>query len=130
MAELKVEVVAVERAIWSGEAREVVARTTVGELGILPHHIPLLGQLSDGGVVEIYPDSGDPMRIAAHGGFLSVDEEKVSILAENAELGEEIDVDRARAAYERASGAGPDDDDARAAALRARSRLIAAGQTV
>ena len=53
MATLHVELVAVERLLWSGEATMVVARTTEGELGILPRHAPLLGQLAEGGVVRI-----------------------------------------------------------------------------
>ena len=48
MATLHVELVAVERMIWSGEANMVVARTTEGELGVLPGHAPLLGQLAEG----------------------------------------------------------------------------------
>ncbi len=51
MATLQVELVAVERMIWSGEATMVIARTTEGELGLLPGHASLLGQLAEGGVV-------------------------------------------------------------------------------
>jgi F-type H+-transporting ATPase subunit epsilon len=123
-----VELVAVERRIWSGEATIVIARTTEGELGILPRHTPLLGQLADGGVVLIRQEGGEELVVAAHGGFLSVTEEGVSVLAEVAEVSTEIDVDRARRALESAQGAG-DDPDAKAAELRARSRLRAAGAT-
>ena len=72
MATLQVELVAVERKIWSGEATMVIARTTEGELGVLPGHAPLLGQLAEGGVVTIRTESGDDVIVAAHGGFLSV----------------------------------------------------------
>jgi F-type H+-transporting ATPase subunit epsilon len=123
-----VELVAVERRIWSGEATIVIARTTEGELGILPGHTPLLGQLADGGVVLIRQEGGEELVVAAHGGFLSVTEEGVSVLAEVAEVSTEIDVDRARRALESAQAAG-DDPDARAAELRAQSRLRAAGAT-
>ena len=92
MATLQVELVAVERKIWSGEATMVIARTTEGELGVLPGHAPLLGQLAEGGVVTIRTESGEDVVVAAHGGFLSVTERGVSILAETAEISTEIDV--------------------------------------
>jgi F-type H+-transporting ATPase subunit epsilon len=126
VATLQVELVAVERRIWSGEARMVIARTTEGELGVLPGHAPLLGQLAEGGVVTIRTESGDDMVVAAHGGFLSVTERGVSILAETAEISSEIDVDRAREALRRAGDAG-EDPEAQAAARRAIGRLRAAG---
>ena len=128
MATLQVELVAVERKIWSGEARMVIARTTEGELGILPGHAPLLGQLAEGGVVTIRgAEGGEDLVVAAHGGFLSVTDKGVSILAETAEISSEIDVERAREALRRAESAG-DDPEAVAAARRAQSRLRAAGQ--
>ncbi|MGY2084634.1 F0F1 ATP synthase subunit epsilon [Blastococcus sp. SYSU DS0539] len=128
MATLQVELVAVERKIWSGEATRVIARTTEGELGVLPGHAPLLGQLADGGVVTIRTESGDDMVVAAHGGFLSVTERGVSILAETAEISSEIDVERAREALRRAESEG-DSPEALAAARRAQSRLRAAGES-
>ncbi len=130
MATLQVELVAVERKIWSGEARMVIARTTEGELGVLPGHAPLLGELAPGGVVTIRTESGDDLVVAAHGGFLSVTESGVSILAETAEISTEIDVERAREALRRAEGEGDDDPEALAAARRAQSRLRAAGESV
>lgn len=129
VAALHVELVSVERLIWSGEATMVSARTTEGELGVLPGHAPLLGQLAEGGVVRIAQDGAEELVIAAHGGFLSVTERGVSVLAETAELAGEIDVDRARAALDRARAAG-DEPDARAAEARALSRLRATGQQV
>jgi F-type H+-transporting ATPase subunit epsilon len=129
VATLQVELVAVERKIWSGEARMVIARTTEGELGILPGHAPLLGQLAEGGVVTIRGAEGDDLVVAAHGGFVSVTERGVSILAETAEISTEIDVERAREALSRAE-AERDDPEAVAAARRAQSRLRAAGQDV
>ena len=128
MATLQVELVAVERKIWSGEAKMVIARTTEGELGVLPGHAPLLGELAPGGVVTIRTESGDDLVVAAHGGFLSVTENGVSILAETAEISSEIDVERAREALRRAEDEG-DDPEAVAAARRAQSRLRAAGES-
>ncbi|GAB3312887.1 F0F1 ATP synthase subunit epsilon [Geodermatophilus aquaeductus] len=127
MATLQVELVAVERTIWSGEASMVIARTTEGEIGVLPSHAPLLGELAPGGVVTIRTTEGEDVVAAAHGGFLSVTPQGVSILAETAEIASEIDVERAREALRRAEQAG-DDPDALAAARRAQSRLRAAGQ--
>ena len=128
MATLQVELVAVERKIWSGEATMVIARTTEGELGVLPGHAPLLGELAGGGVVTIRTESGEDVVVAAHGGFLSVTERGVSILAETAEIAGEIDVERAREALRRAEGAG-EDPEAVDAARRAESRLRAAGES-
>ena len=127
MATLQVELVAVEKTIWSGEASMVIARTTEGELGVLPGHAPLLGELAAGGVVRIRPESGDDLVVAAHGGFLSVTEHGVSILAETAEISTDIDEERAREALRRAEQAG-DDPESLAASRRAQSRLRAAGQ--
>jgi len=127
VATLHVELVAVERTIWSGEASMVIARTTEGELGVLPGHAPLLGQLAEGGVVTVRRDDGDDLIVAAHGGFLSVTARGVSILAETAEISSEIDVERAREALRRAEDAG-DEPEALDAARRAQGRLRAAGQ--
>src|SRR4051812_45235363 len=112
--------------IWSGEATMVIARTTEGELGVLPGHAPLLGQLAEGGVMTIRTDSGEDVIVAAHGGFLSITERGVSILAETAEISTEIDVARAREALSRAEGS--DEPEALDAARRAQSRLRAAGE--
>lgn len=84
MAQLQVRLVAVERIVWSGEADMVVARTTDGELGVLPGHIPLLGQLVDDTEVRVKRD-GDDLTWKIDGGFLSVTDDGVSVLAESAE---------------------------------------------
>ncbi|MGI8682311.1 MAG: F0F1 ATP synthase subunit epsilon [Mycobacteriales bacterium] len=124
MAELHVELVSPDRQVWSGEAEMVIARTTEGEIGILPRHAPLLGELVPG-PVRIRRAGDDDLVAAVHGGFLSVTEAGVSVLAESVELAEEIDVPRARAALERAGG----DEDAAEAARRAVARLRAAGES-
>ncbi|MFL6129035.1 MAG: F0F1 ATP synthase subunit epsilon [Mycobacteriales bacterium] len=130
MATVHVELVSVERLLWSGEARMVIARTTEGELGVLPGHAPLLGELASGGVVRIEQEDGGRIVFAVHGGFLSVTQDGVSILAELAEQADEIDTARAEQALERARAAGEDDPEAAAAASRALSRLRATGQPV
>lgn len=81
---LHVELVSVEREVWSGEASMVLARTTEGEIGILPGHAPLLGQLAEGFDVRISQDAGADIVVTVSGGFLSVTEQGVTILAESA----------------------------------------------
>jgi F-type H+-transporting ATPase subunit epsilon len=122
VAELHVELVSVEREVWSGEASEVIARTTEGELGILPGHTALLGQLADGGTVRILRPEGEVVA-AVSGGFLSVTDAGVTVLAEVAELAEDIDANRAQQAAERARAEGDDD-----ALRRAEGRLRAVGR--
>ena len=124
MAEMKVELVAVERRVWSGEANFVFARTTVGEIGVLPGHEPTLAQLEDAGIVRIDGTDGNSTTVAVHGGFLHITPDGVTILAESAEIGEEIDVSRARAALDRADTS---EGEGAAAAARAQARLKAAG---
>jgi F-type H+-transporting ATPase subunit epsilon len=125
---MHVELVSIEAAIWSGEATAVFGRTTEGELGILPGHTPLLGALEPGYPVRIVQDGGDELRIAVHGGFLSVHRDGVSVLAEQAEVSEHIDVARAREALNRTKEDG--DADEVAAHHRALARLRAAGEQV
>ncbi|WP_018653286.1 F0F1 ATP synthase subunit epsilon [Actinomadura flavalba] len=125
MATLKVGLVSPEREVWSGEAKMVVAQTTEGQLGVLAQHAPVLGVLEDDSVVKIEPADGGEMVLAVVGsGFLSVADDEVSVLAEFAELGTEVDRDAAqRALTEATSGDAPDEAGAR----RARARLRAAG---
>lgn len=118
MAEMDVEIVAVDRKIWSGEATFVFTRTTVGEIGIMPRHIPLVAQLIDDAMVRVEREDGDDLRIAVDGGFMSVTEEGVTILAESAEFDSEIN--------ETAAKEDSESDDPRIAA-RGRARLRAIG---
>jgi F-type H+-transporting ATPase subunit epsilon len=129
MATLKVGLVSPEREVWSGEARMVVAQTIEGQLGILPGHAPVLGVLLDGSVVKIEPsDGGEMVTAMVGGGFFSIAGDQVSILAEQAELGTEVDVASARQALESALAAGTEDDPV--SERRARARLRAAGSEV
>lgn len=123
MAEMTVELVAVERQVWSGQASFVLARTTVGEVGVLPGHESMLAQLEDAGVIRIDCTDGASITVAVHGGFLSVTPETVTVLAEVAEISTEVDVARAQAALDRADESDP---DGAAAAARAEARLRAA----
>jgi F-type H+-transporting ATPase subunit epsilon len=81
--QLQVEIVAVEEKVLSGTAEMVVARTTEGELGILPGHTPLLGQLAEPGQVRIKREGGQEIAYEVSGGFLSVSENGVTVLAES-----------------------------------------------
>lgn len=80
----QVEVVSVEAMIWSGEADMVVARTTEGELAVLAGHAPLLGQLKDPSRVRVKTAAGDEIAFDIAGGFLSVNNDQVTVLAEGA----------------------------------------------
>jgi len=131
MATTEVELVSPDRSLYSGEAEMVICRTTGGEIAFLADHMPFLGVLEPG-VVRVVPDSGDELRLAVHGGFVEVRENRVILLASVAELAEDIDVERARRAQadaeQRLSGAGVDDDPEAAAALRrAEVRLEVSG---
>lgn len=83
--QLQVELVAVEQKIWTGEAEMVIARTTEGELGILPGHTPLLGQLAEPGTVRVKRADAQELAWEVSGGFISVTGDGVTILAETAE---------------------------------------------
>lgn len=117
---LRVELVAPDREVWSGEARLVVARTSEGDIGVMRGHESVLANLAPGPVV-IHQVDGEPVRAAVHGGFLAVTGDEVSVLAEAVELAEDIDAERARAARERATG---DEPEAAAARRRAEVRLL------
>jgi F-type H+-transporting ATPase subunit epsilon len=124
--ELNVQLVSVDREVWSGDASMVKARTVDGEIGILPGHWDHLSVLSEGAVVDIRHE-GQAVLAAVHGGFLLVHDDEVRILAEVAELGGDVDVPRARTALQRAQE-DPEDETHAAAARRAEARLAAAGQ--
>ncbi len=119
MAEMHVDIVAVERKIWSGEATFVFTRTTAGDIGILPRHIPLVAQLVDDAVVRVEREGDDDLRVAVNGGFMSVTEGGVIILAEFAEFESEIDAAKAQ------SNADSEDP---AVAARGRAELRAIGK--
>lgn len=104
MAEMTVELVAVEERLWSGTATLVSAQTTEGEIGIMPGHEPVLGQLIEGGTVSITSVDGERIVAAVHGGFLSVTATTVTVLAESADMAQDIDVEAAKAVLAENSG--------------------------
>jgi F-type H+-transporting ATPase subunit epsilon len=87
MAELEVEIVAADHFVWSGAATMVKARTSDGEIGILPGHSPLLAILAEG-ELAIEPVTGNRVLVVVNGGFFSFDNNRVVIVADNAQMGE------------------------------------------
>ena len=130
MAELDVALVAADREVWSGKASLVVAKTADGDVGIMPKHQPILSLLKPSVITirtVVDGEPGEVLKAALHGGFISVADDRVSLLSESAELAGEIDASRAREALERAR-AGEFGADSEAAAARAELRLRAVGR--
>lgn len=97
---LKLEIVTPEKLLLSEDADIVVATATEGEFGVLPGHIPFLTTLQTG---ELRYKIGNEIHyLAIGGGFAEVLDDKVTVLAETAELGREIDTERAQKARQRA----------------------------
>ena len=123
---LRVELVVPDRELWAGEARTVVAKTMEGDIGVLTGHSPVFGILTEGSLVEIFTEDSS-VKAAVSGGFLSVADDRVSVLAAQAQLGEDIDLAEARRELDEAlseTSAGPEDSPA---VKYARARLRAAG---
>ena len=121
MASIKLDIVTAERVVFSGDVDVVVAPGIEGQLGILPHHAPLMTMLQPGEL--LVRKGGEEFPLAVSGGFLEVRPDRVIILADAAERMEEIDIARAeeakRRAQEQLSRPIPEADAARAeAALR------------
>lgn len=82
---LTVSLVSAAAEVWSGQARQIIARTTEGEIGILPGHEPILAILGSG-EVRVTTDDGQLVTANAEDGFLSVENDTVTIVARAAEL--------------------------------------------
>jgi len=125
---MQVEVVTPERVIYSGESTMVVTRTLSGEVAFLPHHAPFLGALVENHT-RIYLEDERVEDIAVLGGFVEVSNNRVTILAEQAELGDEIDLEHVRRALEEAEhrALNSDDPEILAELRRHQARLSAAG---
>lgn len=129
MVTMQVEVVSPERVLFSGDATQVITRTLGGgEIAFLPGHAPFLGALTESHTRVTLAD-GTVLDVAVHGGFVQVSGTTVSILSDIAELGDQIDRDRAFRAKGRAEDAlrREHDADAAAALARAHARLNASG---
>ncbi len=118
MSTIKLDVVTAERVVFSDEVDVIVAPGVEGQLGILPHHAPLMTMLQPGEL--LVRRSGGELSIAVTGGFLEVRPDRVIILADAAERAEDIDIRRAeeakRRAEERLSEHAPGADMAQAEA--------------
>jgi F-type H+-transporting ATPase subunit epsilon len=122
---LQVELVAADRVVWSGEASYVLARTADGEIGVLVDHAPTMSVMVEN-VVRIDGTDGERSVAAVDSGFLSVADNRVSILAEQAELGADIDLDEARSELEQAQAGDQDDPTVERAVRHAEARVAAA----
>ena len=100
MSSLKLDVVTAERIVYSEDVDIVIAPGMEGQLGILPHHAPLMTILQAGELVV--RRGGEEDTLAISGGFLEVRPDRVIVLADSAERAEEIDTERAEAAKQRA----------------------------
>jgi F-type H+-transporting ATPase subunit epsilon len=85
MAELTISIVSADHEVWSGKAKQIIARTLVGEIGILAGHEPILAILG-AGEVRITTTEGTLVTASADDGFLSVEHDTVMVVARNAEL--------------------------------------------
>ena len=128
MASIRLDIVTAERAVFSGDVDVVVAPGVEGQLGILPHHTPLMTTLQAGELRA--RKGGEEFSLVISGGFLEVRPDRVIVLADAAERAEEIDVARAEEAKRRAEerlsdrqAAGLDEARAEGALLRALTRL-------
>ncbi|GIP35553.1 F0F1 ATP synthase subunit epsilon [Paenibacillus sp. J2TS4] len=126
MSTFFLEVVTPESILYGADVNMIVVKGVEGELGILPNHIPMVSPLK---IAPIRIKKGNEEELlAVHGGFMEVRKDKVVILAESAEYPGDIDLERARAAKERAEKylAARDEYDFRRAELalqRALTRL-------
>jgi F-type H+-transporting ATPase subunit epsilon len=103
---MHVALVEPEGELWSGSAEMVIARTLDGEIGLLTGHAPVIGILYEGSMVQIRPDGGGADVFAAvSGGFVSMADNQVSILARQAQLGTDVDTSKAESYLAEALGA-------------------------
>jgi F-type H+-transporting ATPase subunit epsilon len=123
-ATIQIEIVSTEKSLYSGDATMVVAPGVSGELGILPQHAPLLTRIKPG-VLKILMEDGNQDLFYVSGGVLEVQPEKITVLADVAERGDDLDEERAQqarqAAEEKLASATPDLDYATAQAELARA---------
>lgn len=100
MATIKLEIVSPDRVVYAADIDMLIARSTGGEIGILPKHIPLVTGLEPH-AMKIHVDAKEQL-IAVAGGFMEVTPDKITVLATAAEEPIDIDINRAQRAYDRA----------------------------
>lgn len=101
MASIKLEIVSPDKVVYTQDIAMLIVRSTGGELGILPHHAPLVTGLVPH-AMRVKLGDGDEQLIAVAGGFMEVTPEKITVLASAAEQPIDIDINRAKQAYARA----------------------------
>ena len=124
---MRIALVSPEKIVYEGDAELVIARTSDGEIGFQPGHVPFVGNLVSS-VVRVALSDGGVQRIAVHSGFVEVSDNHVALLCDVAELAEDIDIERAKASLESAKSDlanDPSNSEAVAAANRAEVRLEA-----
>jgi F-type H+-transporting ATPase subunit epsilon len=127
---LRVELVVPDGEIWGGRADLVIAKTLDGDIGVMSGHAPVIGILVEGSVVRIRPEGDGAAEVSAAvgGGFFSIANDRVSILARQAQLGSEVDTAAAQAALDTAQeAAGPGQDSADVRYLQAQLRAAGSG---
>ena len=128
MSGIRLDIVTAERMVYSEDVDAVIAPGVEGQLGILPHHTPLMTALQSGELRV--KKGGEEISLAISGGFLEVRPDRIVVLADAAERAEEIDIARAEEAKRRAEqrlverrAAGVDESRTRASLLRSLARL-------
>ena len=131
MAGIRLDIVTAERAVYSEDVDGIIAPGIEGQLGILPHHAPLMTTLQ-AGELRVKKD-GEEISLVISGGFLEVRPDRVVVLADTAERAEEIDISRAEEAKRRAeqrlaqrNASGIDEARSETALRRALARLTVA----
>ena len=129
MAEpMQVQVVSAERVVWSGQATNIIAKTTDGDIGILPGHEPVLAVLVPS-AVEIFTADNQREILAVDGGFISVGQGRVSILSEYASMADDVDLPHAEKELADAQSRmddGETDEETRKHFSRAQAQVLAA----
>ena len=133
MATILLEVATPDKGeVYKNDINMLICRSVCGELGILPKHARLMTELLPH-AMRIKENGGGEVQLFVSGGFMEVTPEKITILADAAENPDDIDVERAKAAYQRANerlakkNPEIDIDRAEAALARAKARLIVKG---
>ena len=101
MAKTKLEIISPNKLVYTADVDMLIVRSIGGDLGVMPNHAPLLAGLVPHAMKAII--DGAENLIAVSGGFIQVQDNKVIVLASAAELPIEIDINRAKKAYERAN---------------------------
>jgi len=130
---IRLEIVSPQKIVYAKDVNMLIVQSTAGSLGFLPNHAPLVAALKPA-PMRLLTDDGEEL-IAVSGGFVEVQPTEITVLAANAERPQEIDVNRAQKAYERAKvrlekREGIDVARAQAALERAKARLKTTGKQI